>query len=419
MLRISSNSPSGDYLLNPYRQMIAASKMIWVAAPYVTEIDELLKAQSAGKAVQLIVGLNDCTSPDALSRIHGLPNFAIRYFTRRFHAKLYVFDDQALVGSSNLTQGGLTLNREANIRVDSEVELDELRELFSELWEDAHVLTAEKLAKFKKAWSGRRGALDPDPWIENAVGQAEPQNSSVASRKRSSETTFLETLRRQIYEYGAAFREIDEVLAAEEIRRDELKDVGPAHRTNRFLNWVRLTHAPGEDAWRTAPIRDSLDRRNLIKQLGHEWAGLESDSTQIPEEYLEWLERVVKTFGTKDTVADATKEELTAGLLALHAFYEQLRFVDGGLKDLPTAFWASNKEDLKKARHSFVYLLYGPGEFVVRLYELISNPERKIGYFGKFCGLELFGTIKPDLCPPMNGRTAKAMRFLGYTVSGV
>lgn len=70
-------------------------------------------------------------------------------------------------------------------------------------------------------------------------------------------------------------------------------------------------------------------------------------------------------------------------------------------------------------RRSLLYLVHGPGEFVTRLYDLISDPQRKLAYFGKFCALELFGTVKPELCPPMNGRTAKAMRFLGYSVSGV
>lgn len=419
MGRVFSNSPAGDYVKNPYCQMVSASKVIWVAAPYVTATDELLNAQKAGKTVQLIVGLNDCTSPDALSQVYDLPNFAIRYFTRRFHAKLFVFDDQALIGSSNLTQGGLSLNREATIIVDSEDELTELRTLFSQLWDDAQVLTTEKLANFKKAWSGKRGAQDPDPWIEAAVGRSEPQNTFVGSRKRSSESIFLETLRRQLQEYGTAFREIDDVLKAENISREELRSVGPSHRTNRFLNWVRLTKAPGEEMWRTAPRRSTEDRRDLIAQLGNEWANLDSDSTQIPEEYLGWLARVQTTFGTKDAISNSTREEFTSGLLALHAFYEQLRFVEGGLRNLPVAFWTANKEDLEKAHRSFEYLLYGKGEFVVRLFEFISYPELKIAYFGKFCALELFGTVRPDLCPPMNGRTAKAMRFLGYAVSGV
>ena len=118
--------------MNPHRQMVERSRTIWAAAPYVTTIDQLLEAQRAAKEIRLIVGLNDCTSPSALRQIHGLPNIGIKFFTRRFHAKFYLFDDQALLGSSNLTQGGLSLNREATILLDSEDDLDELRSLFSE-----------------------------------------------------------------------------------------------------------------------------------------------------------------------------------------------------------------------------------------------------------------------------------------------
>jgi hypothetical protein len=35
-----------------------------------------------------------------------------------------------------------------------------------------------------------------------------------------------------------------------------------------------------------------------------------------------------------------------------------------------------------------------------------------------FCALELYGTIKPQDCPPMNGRMAKALRYLGFDVRG-
>lgn len=419
MHRVFSNSPAGDYVMNPYCRMVARAKAIWIAAPYVTATDELLAAQKQGKEVRLIVGLNDATSPTALAQIHELPNLTIRYFTRRFHAKLYVCDDEALLGSSNLTQGGLNLNREATILLSADDDLDELRGLFSELWEDALELTSEKLASFKNAWSGRRGAMDPDPMIEGAVGKAEPQNAAVTSRKRSGESLFLETLRRQIGEYGTAFREIDDVLTTSGLGREELKGIGPAHRTNRFLNWVRLSQAPGEETWKSAPLRPTNERRELIRQLGREWMGLPSYSTQIPEEYLEWLSRVIETFASKDMIADESKQVITDGLLSLHAFNEQLRFVEGGRRNLPTAFWNANRDDLEKVRRSLTFLVHGKGEFVVRLNEYLSSAERKLGYFGKFCGLELFGTVRPELCPPMNGRTAKAMRYLGYKVSGV
>jgi len=65
---------------------------------------------------------------------------------------------------------------------------------------------------------------------------------------------------------------------------------------------------------------------------------------------------------------------------------------------------------------SLSYLLFGPGDFIQRLHDLLYEPDKKLRSFGKFCALELYGTIKPSECPPMNGRMAKALRYLGYDV---
>jgi hypothetical protein len=45
-------------------------------------------------------------------------------------------------------------------------------------------------------------------------------------------------------------------------------------------------------------------------------------------------------------------------------------------------------------------------------------PSMKLGRFGRFCALELDGTVKPEECPPINGRMAKALRYLGFDVKG-
>jgi hypothetical protein len=417
--KIYSNSPQiHDYVQNAYVRMVQSSKTVWIAAPYVTQTDELLQAHKNGKEVKLLVGLNDCTSPKALEQVMGKSGFEIRYFTRRFHAKLYVFDGEALLGSSNLTQGGMTINREATIAIGDETDLLDARRLYSDLWNDAKTLTAETLKQFTKYWTGKRGALDPDPFIESAVELSEPQNSAVNSQKPSSGSLFMESLRRQVSEYQAAFAEIDTVLEDNGLSRPELGKINGAFRTNRFLNWLRLTHAPGEDSWKNVPDYTPEQRRGLIKAYGTEWSQVADKESQIPEDFLEWLERVDSTFGSKDALQVATKDDFSNSLLALHAFHEQLRFTAGGKANLAPIFWELNGNDVEKVRKSFRYLLYGPGEFVVRLVDFISLPELELAKFKKFCALELYGTVKPLEYPPVNGRTAKAMRFLGFKVSG-
>ncbi len=108
--------------------------------------------------------------------------------------------------------------------------------------------------------------------------------------------------------------------------------------------------------------------------------------------------------------------DLIEGLMSLHAFSEQTRFVKKG--NLPDAFWKENDGNVEKVKQTLRYLVHGGGEFIDRLHDVLYDPTRKLGYFGLFCALELYGTIRPEDCPPINGRMAKALRYLGFDVRG-
>jgi hypothetical protein len=408
-------------VIAPFEKLIAGTSQLFLAAPYFTMAAPLLQAVKKGKTIQLLVGLNTATSPEALRQVHEVPGLAVRYLTSRFHAKIYIFGETALLGSSNLTDGGLYSNREAVICLDRPEDTDaieEIRALFVELWDAGQVLTKEKLESFAKAHAAaRKRAGDPDKDIEDAIGRAEPPNINVKSHEKSKERVFLEGLRQLVYEqYRPAFNEVTAILAEHNYRRPELSSVGIANETNRFLNYVSLSHVFGDEAWQTAPLRSPADRRSLISNLGEEWAT--ADDSKVPEDYATWLVTVRQTFGTKDAINGATKEQITAALMSLHAFLEQLRFVKGGAKNLPTEFWKRNDDDLARVKSGLAHLLHGPDDFIKRLHDILYDPSRKLALFGRFCALELFGTVFPDICPPMNGRMAKALRYLGFDVKG-
>ncbi|MGO8114979.1 phospholipase D-like domain-containing protein [Rhizobium leguminosarum] len=421
MSNLHSNGPQKDYVHNPFTKLITRSANIYLAAPYFTEAAPLLDAARVGKPISLLIGLNEATSPKALKSIHGVPGISIRFLTGRFHAKIFVFDDEVLIGSSNLTDGGLRSNREAVVHLNSEDNRDDVEDvkaLFLELWDSAHVLTTPKLAAFSVAHAElMKQTPNAETAIERAVGKAHPPNINVASQAKSNQRMFLEDLRRDIYEgYRPAFREVSEVLEAGKLRRPDLDGIGEENETNRFLNYVRLLHADGGEAWRNAPLLAPDQRRAKITALGREWKN--ADDSRVPDNYVSWLERVTAVFGTTEALAASDKDQITSGLMSLHAFREQSRFVSGGEKNLPQEFWQRNGNDAAKVRSSLSYLLYGPGDFVERFHDVLYHPSRKLGRFGYFCALELFGTVKPDVSPPMNGRMAKALRFLGYDVKG-
>lgn len=421
MSRIFSNGLNKDFVIKPFDRLILGASQIFLAAPYFTHPDPLVQAVKKGKSVQLLVGLNTATSPEALRKVHEVPGLAVRYLTSRFHAKIYIFDDTALLGSSNLTAGGLFANREAVICLDQPDDTDaveDIRALFVELWDAGQVLTREKLDEFAKVQAAiKKRVGDPEKEIESAIGKAEPPNIRVESHEKSKERLFLESLRQLVYEqYRPAFNEVTGILTANNFRRGDLADVGIANETNRFLNYVRLTHAQGDDAWQTAPLRNPDERRTLIVGFGKEW--IAAANNKVPQDYAAWLRTVRHVFGTREAIQEAAKDEITDALMSLHAFIEQSRFVKGGATNLPIEFWKRNNDDLTLVKSTLAHLLHGPDDFIKRLHDVLYEPSRKLALFGRFCALELFGTVFPELCPPMNGRMAKALRFLGFDVKG-
>jgi hypothetical protein len=322
-----------------------------------------------------------------------------------------------LLGSSNLTDGGLQSNREATICVDQTDDLMELRSLFNELWKSALVLTAEKLQRFTvKHGLLTRGTSDLDALIEDAVGKSEPTNSNVESSKKTKEDIFLEELRREVDRYRKAFGEVTQLLQENQFRRPELENVGPANETNRFLNWVRVTYASGEGARENVPLRSPVECKTEIVRLGREWT--QTDHNKIPKDYIGALHQVRRVFGSREAIEDASKDQLMDGLLSIHAFHSQHRYIKGGTDNLPEAFWSANNKDIAKVKRTLTYLVHGGEEFIQRLHDVLYDQARKLVYFGEFCALEVYGTVKPEDCPPMNGRIAKALRFLGFDVRG-
>ncbi len=420
MSRIFSNGPNRDFVINPLTSLIERSSRLHLAAPYFTESDQLLEAAKNGKTVQLLVGLNPATKPSALRRLRGVTNIDIRYFTSRFHAKIYVFDQAALLGSSNLTDGGLRSNREAVIlldRDDDADDVDDIRALFVELWNAALVMTPEKLDDFERVHGElNRQTPDSKKGIEGALGQTQPRNIDVASHGRSKERDRLEKLRREVYEqYRPALGEVRAILEEHGFRRPEFANVGIGSETNRFLNYARKIHATG-DTWRDAPLRVGDDRRGWITRHAREWVA--ADDPKVGKDYVACLEAVKRTFGTREAIEAAGRGEIIDGLMSLHAFAEQQLFVRGGEKSLRAEFWKRNGDDAVRVRSTLVHLLHGSGDFIGRFHDALYDPRFRLGRFGYSCALELYGTVRPDECPPINMRMAKALRYLGFDVKG-
>ena len=148
--------------------------------------------------------------------------------------------------------------------------------------------------------------------------------------------------------------------------------------------------------------------------LGREWST--ASDPRITDDYFTNMHFLRKVFSSEQALNASSRDDLSKALMGIHAFEEQIRFIKGGYAAIIDFFWKANNEDVDRVRRSLVHLVFGKGEFIRRLYDVLNFPEWKIRYFAESCAMELSGTIRPDICPPMNGRSAKGLRRLGFNV---
>lgn len=141
----------------------------------------------------IIVGLDfQITEPDALERLFCLkeqyPNFFLSCYRSDFgiayHPKMYIFSNTetvySIIGSSNLTGGGLTLNKEVNVEIKcqkSEELFTEINETFSRLKFDKNhrIPTKEYLELYRKHYKRYQRPAPKDKNVEYQFIEIENQ----------------------------------------------------------------------------------------------------------------------------------------------------------------------------------------------------------------------------------------------------
>jgi hypothetical protein len=138
--------------------------------------DSMRRCLHKGGSGEILVGIDLPSDPKALQqliRIEG--NYAgqlkVKIFrrlkSRIFHPKLFIFEgrngkNSAIIGSSNLTGGGLTENYEVNVLVEADTVAGELKDYFDEHFQGAYSedLTSDWLKHYVKEWLKRKKLLD-------------------------------------------------------------------------------------------------------------------------------------------------------------------------------------------------------------------------------------------------------------------
>lgn len=416
------NTRSSGYTIDFFSENAKGAREAYLASPFFTTIDPIRTLTENGCTVRLLVRLCSITPPKIVQQALADPNVTLRYYTSRdFHAKLYIIDDVAMVGSANLTIAGLMTNREVSVvlRKGRDPAFDELPSMFNMFWDYADTMTPEICGQYEQAYKligNDKEADEFQAYLEQFVSAATPPSATVGSDRVSTRRSFIQGLRRKYDEQLVpAFHEVAEVFEALGQRRPEFGDADREIELGRFLGWLRIARAPADD-WKATALLEKAQRRQRIVGYLNEWNSTEDtaagDMFQAEHE-VETIRQLRRAFASPETIDKLDYDELFDSLIGVHAFYDRLRFVSNGLTGLRVDF--AQRNTLTAIKHTLTYLLHGPGTSLERAYDCIYDEKRRLGGFGEACTMELLGWLDQNR-PPINGRTIKALRFLGFDV---
>jgi HKD family nuclease len=164
-------------LLERFKTELARASEFYLGMALVTKgglelilssIERCLEKQGHG---QVLFGIDLPTDPDAIKSLCALQtrykkNFEVRRFQpgkRFFHPKVSVFIGRtgaktAIVGSSNLTGGGLSENHETNIFLNDRRVVEEFLDYFEERFQGAQARKVDKrwLDQYRQLWIERK-----------------------------------------------------------------------------------------------------------------------------------------------------------------------------------------------------------------------------------------------------------------------
>lgn len=293
-LRLFTNFSAGSYVINLFIENGHRAPSAQLACPFFTIAKPLQILQDAGcRDISLIVRLCGATSPIALREAKGIEGVRIRYFTDpAFHSKLYILGGIALIGSANLTDAGLHINRELSITISEDEEIfDDLPSCFDDLWNSASALTDDVLNGFAE-WHNSPNNHREDEHIEG-VEPCSPQTANVDTQNVSRERKYLESFRRQYAEILLpAYYEVREVYEAKDVHHPNFHDLWREYEIDRFLHWAKLNYTTDENL-QTFPLLPERDhRRKQIEQCIDEWIGVDFEVSKFHSERLQRLREI-------------------------------------------------------------------------------------------------------------------------------
>lgn len=377
--------------------------------------------------------------PSLLKRIlsHHKDNIFCSLIPDRFHSKVIWWKGYGVyIGSANHTDNGWISNIEAGVfltefdlqRDNMERQLEDFFDSLSSL-DVCQRLSPQIIEELEKIQALRKGADSRGEELRSIPEWNGPtfvkQNNFFEKRKINFQNEWRETLG---YLHG-----IGELL--KEHRPSWVsKDVPIEWQIDQFLHAYYYNKVgeslqkPYEDYYKNNCPNPS---RAVNEAISWWERTLSAPSHEDVTLYIN--APLIKDYLSKDKILSLTENEFSAVCFATHATKDHVIKMDLttlGRPDLRSlsrdervplfARWLLKQKNGKGlgVLELLQFVLYGgdDGDLWHRLYLSFSDQNYKLPHYGLNSIAELVGWARPELSPPRNGRTSKALRALGFDV---
>ena len=367
-------------------------------------------------------------------------NFVCK-LVQHHHAKVIWWRGVGMyIGSANLTNSAWSKNVEAGCFF-SEEEINDVMEsdircLFDTLEKNSTPLTEELVKEMQKRSAAlRRNAPDAADFWNSPSFKKWPGLTHINTKKASDSKrdVFLE----EWYATLQDLRNIGERVSLSENRPSWINDQAPAGaQVDQFLHahYYQRTFKGGK-----ANYKDFFEKNRTHKE-------------EALTEAIEWWRNLPKAPDKEDEMLNTTSPFLQSSLsektlfgidestfrdicMSVHAVTDYARRVSNKSVNLPSdgtrysipqkvdalanRIWNDQSSAGTRVKELLGFILYGGSgeQLPERLWQGVTDSERKIDGLGISSLGEIVGWALPDKFPPRNGRTSKALKSLGYDVT--
>ncbi len=400
---IITNNVSELSIRDKIQEFLPKSNKVIIAVAFFNDSELIKQILESGSTVTLIVSLRPPTNYYALKDVLHKDNLNTFYLGPEFHSKIYAFIDNkkaiisSIVGSSNLTSGGLDNNIETNVILQDINSLKQIDKLLQDIQDLSTILQPDTLDAYKERYD-RFMKQNPPEKTPKAATKHKPGKQNFKVSKKSSE----------YYEFWKVADKVKDLV--KDISIKEYPEIPIYLVIDHFWHWiVKICHP---DRLLVLQNSDDLTKTKYIPVLFRDYCKWDkSESGKTAPTYTESMpinSRKLQKLLSKSKLQVLDKNNALEVYRSFHATQSLIQRFDAD-----KIFIKENK--ISSIRESFNYLLYSNDPIDIRIHSMTSpNGEYRLKQFGPSCVQELLGWVNPEKMPIRNMKADKAIRLLGF-----